>query len=418
MKMTKTLGALGLNLLAAVLLGAVLLMAVFALPTSQAHAVQSAAVMQAEGCYPDLSPRWFSRLDNWTDAIMLMEATDASADTLLDRTMLVPHGSFGEESEVSPYDAFLRHVLNGEEYTGTVTYARYWHGYLVFLRPLLLVTDYSGIRLVNGAALLAVTLLAVYLLWKRDLKVCVLPFVIAVLMMMPVVLVKSMQISVCYYLLALGTAGMAAIPQERMDEMTPFLFLNLGIAAAYFDFLTYPVAVFGVPAVVLTVRKSGQPFLTRMVSLIVCGLCWGFGFAGMWGSKWVLASLLTRENVIGDALGMILYRTAGENAGVSYGIASIVKMNAYAFFKNPGSALFALAAGYWSISLLRKGRRKLLDSLQLLIPFALLAVMPFAWYVFAKNHSWIHFFFTSKLLIVTVFAVLCGLSAARNAANE
>lgn len=411
MKTTKTVGLLIGNLLAAVLIGTLLLLAVFALPTSQTHAAQSAELMAKEGCYPELTNIWFSRLDNWTDSIMLMEASDTTDDTLLHRAMLVPHGSFGEESEVSPFDAFQRHELGGEAYTGSVTYARYWHGYLVFLKPLLLVTDYSGIRIVNGAALLLVTAIALWMLWKRDLKVCVAPFAIAALMMMPAVLAKSLQISVCYYLLTLGVIAMAAIPAEKLDTLTPFLFLNLGIAVAYFDFLTYPVAVFGVPAVVLTVRKTDKPLKDRILRLVLAGLCWGFGFAGMWGSKWILSSLLTEENVIADAFAMILHRTSGSD--VHYGVFSTLQMNLYAFLKNPVSAVLLLTGGYWSIALFQKDSRKFSDSVQILIPFVLLALMPFVWYLIARNHSWIHFFFTNKLLVVTVFAALCGLNAAR-----
>lgn len=412
MKTTKTVGLLIGNLLAAVLIGTLLLLAVFALPTYQPHAAQSAELMAKEGCYPELTGIWFSRLDNWTDSIMLMEASDATDDTLLHRAMLVPHGSFGEESEVSPFDAFQRHELGGEAYTGSVTYARYWHGYLVFLKPLLLVTDYSGIRIVNGAALLLMTAIALWMLWKRDLKVCAAPFAIAALMMMPAVLAKSLQISVCYYLLTLGVIGMAAIPAEKLDKLTPFLFLNLGIAAAYFDFLTYPVAVFGIPAVVLTVRKTDKPLKDRILCLVLAGLCWGFGFAGMWGSKWLLASLLTEENVIADAFSMILHRT-GADSGESYSVLSTIQMNLYAFLKSPMSALLLLTGGYWGIALFQKDGPKFSDSLQILIPFLLLALMPFVWYSFARNHSWIHFFFTNKLLVVTVFAVLCGLNTAR-----
>lgn len=411
MKTTKTVGLLIGNLLAAVLIGTLLLLAVFALPTSQPHAAQSAELMAKEGCYPELTNIWFSRLDNWTDSIMLMEASDTTDDTLLHRAMLVPHGSFGDESEVSPFDAFQRHELGGEAYTGSVTYARYWHGYLVFLKPLLLVTDYSGIRIVNGAALLLVTAIALWMLWKRDLKVCVAPFAIAALMMMPAVLAKSLQISVCYYLLTLGVIAMAAIPAEKLDTLTPFLFLNLGIAVAYFDFLTYPVAVFGVPAVVLTVRKTDKPLKDRILRLVLAGLCWGFGFAGMWGSKWILSSLLTEENVIADAFAMILHRTSGSD--VHYGVFSTLQMNLYAFLKNPVSAVLLLTGGYWSIALFQKDSRKFSDSVQILIPFVLLALMPFVWYLIARNHSWIHFFFTNKLLVVTVFAALCGLNTAR-----
>ena len=49
------------------------------------------------------------------------------------------------------------------------------------------------------------------------------------------------------------------------------------------------------------------------------------------------------------------------------------------------------------------------------IPFMLLALAPAVWYVFARNHSAIHYWFTNKACIVTALAGMCGLLYAINA---
>ena len=46
------------------------------------------------------------------------------------------------------------------------SYARYWHGYLIWLRPLLLVTDITGVRVVQYLVL-AVLFAAVAVLLRR-----------------------------------------------------------------------------------------------------------------------------------------------------------------------------------------------------------------------------------------------------------
>lgn len=48
------------------------------------------------------------------------------------------------------------------------------------------------------------------------------------------------------------------------------------------------------------------------------------------------------------------------------------------------------------------------------IPFMLLALAPVVWYVFARNHSAIHYWFTNKACIVTALAGMCGLLYATN----
>ena len=46
-------------------------------------------------------------------------------------------------------------------------YARYWHGYLVFLRPLLLLFDISGIRIINIILFLILGIIFLYLVYKK-----------------------------------------------------------------------------------------------------------------------------------------------------------------------------------------------------------------------------------------------------------
>ena len=63
----------------------------------------------------------------------------------------------------------------------------------------------------------------------------------------------------------------------------------------------------GLPLVFLLAenRKSLKEDITFFV-----GSCaaWGIGYAAMWGSKWILGSLITEENIIADALESVLFR--------------------------------------------------------------------------------------------------------------
>lgn len=44
-------------------------------------------------------------------------------------------------------------------------------------------------------------------------------------------------------------------------------------------------------------------------NLFLHTLSWGIGYVGMWSSKWVIASVLTGENIIYDAFSQIAYRS-------------------------------------------------------------------------------------------------------------
>ena len=104
-------------ILCAVCCYVLLLTLVFLIPDKgiQGHREEALSYIEEEGEYP--KPFFESasaRLDNVTDHIMIQKTQPESENVLI--------------SAMNP------------------TYARYWHGYLVFLRPLLLFFDYFQIR--------------------------------------------------------------------------------------------------------------------------------------------------------------------------------------------------------------------------------------------------------------------------------
>ena len=59
----------------------------------------------------------------------------------------------------------LHQALNGEK--ANCDYSRYWHGSVIFLRPLLLVTDVQGIKNIGLAAVLLLAVCNLLLLLKK-----------------------------------------------------------------------------------------------------------------------------------------------------------------------------------------------------------------------------------------------------------
>ena len=158
------------DILAAVLLGTLCMTAVVSLPVTPAleeHMAGSAETIAEEGCYPSLHPWCISKLDNFTDSIMLLEAADDTEDTPLHRALLVYRGQCVYETALDPCAALVTHYLDGEAYTGSIAYARYWHGFLLFIKPLLYLADYSALRVLNA---LAQTALLVWLLKQMKLR--------------------------------------------------------------------------------------------------------------------------------------------------------------------------------------------------------------------------------------------------------
>lgn len=396
---------------ASVLAGVLLMTVVFSLPVSgmEEHMVSSAQTLYEEGPYHKLYEFCTSNLDNWTDATMLLIASHEGEGSALERAMT---GARELLNSNQPVNSLAAKYLEGAELDKTVGYARYWHGYLLALKPLLLVTDYSGIRTINLTVQLVLDALVLFLMFRRGRKDLMLPYALTIGFLMPTVLGKSLQCSTCFYAFTLGVVLLLLFGDRWDGRRVCYLFLGLGIVTAFVDFLTYPVAAFGIPAAVwfsMRPAETGREGIKRFGAVF---LSWGFGYGGMWAGKWVAASLLTKENVIREALSSILMRISHSSltGDDDLNVIDAVWKNMKAFLKTPVTAaaflLVAVLAAVLVYRLCRGGR----CGIGFALPFCILILLPFLWYGATVNHSFIHYFFTNKSLAVTAFAGLCLLT--------
>lgn len=246
MKFLKISAKLCLMLLASLFAGIFLLWCVFLLPDrlTQTHAARSAETFSYEGIGAAVGYTYADQLDNWTDALMIGNACyqkeDASA---LNRAAAAYRPDYQNGDPITSLDAYVK----AEEDVGSIAYPRYWHGYLVALRPLLMVTDYLGIRSINTVFFAVTILLLVLVIIKRKQYQLFLPLGITILFLRPLAIIHSLQLSTVFYPTMLSVI-VCIYFQKWMCREGHFLYLFLmnGIVIAYADLLTYPVASLGV----------------------------------------------------------------------------------------------------------------------------------------------------------------------------
>ena len=407
-----------LTLLLCAFAGVLLLCGVYLLPAEpmEAHMPATAEIFAREGAYPLISRRWAtSYLDNTTDSVMFMEASDKSALPTLQRALLVPRGKFASASEDpngkddSILDPVGRYML-GLSFSCVTSYPRYWHGYLLYVKPLLALTHYGNMRILNGVIQVLLVLLLFWRMAKKNRRELILPWLLMYLLLMPLSLAKSFQFSSCFYILLLSSHACLSAGQDR-DRLTG-LFLYAGIATAYFDFLTYPAATFGVPAILALSLMRGETAEEKLAFLVRAGLGWCFGYAGMWALKWGIASLLTDENVILDAWNNIRLRTSHAMPGNAPAIstASCLRMVTVGFFRSPLAVPAALYAAVMIFRLVRRRRTWEKEGLRIVLPYLLVGLLPFVWFCLTVNHSYVHYYFTCRALCVSILALLVCLA--------
>ena len=205
-----------------------------------------------------------------------------------------------------------------------------------------------------------------------------------------------------------GCVWVLAKPR-RSDDVCLAL-LVLGVVTSFCDLLVTPVLTLGLPLVCWLLEPQQRLRAgTRQCGIVVGGsLTWGVGYLLCWASKWVLAGLVTGQNVIADALHQVGVRTAADSwHGMELTWRNILH---FVYTTLAGKHLFwplVLAV----VLLLALFAASIRDRQQLAraLPLGLCALMTPAWFIVLRTHSIQHGWFTWRALGLTVFAGLAFL---------
>jgi|GEM_PF-1278678 len=395
--------------LAAVLGGYGLLAAVYTLPVPvmAQQGPQAAALLAQEGKNPRLIPGFTaSALDNFTDALMLNiacyqgEGADGGPAWLE-----AARNNRWEYAGKGPYESAIAWLSGQPGAESAVSYARYWNGYLVPLKVLLLAAGYPAIRTLYLVAELVLLAVLAALMVKRKMARYLGALAVAVVFATPVVFTRSMQ----YAAVAQVTLGASiAVLALKSDRHLPELFFCAGIAVNYLDLLTTPLVTLGFPMILAALRfGGGEDWKAGARKAVLWGGSWLLGFGGMWAGKWLLGTAVTGRSVLADAAANIAVRTSADEGSAAFSrwMAPARNLEAY------GHGIYiAVLAGYaaggalWMAAVRKKSPRPDRGRVVLL---AAAGVLPFIWYLLMANHSYIHYWMTCRNLAVTAFA-LCA----------
>ena len=395
------------SLIVAVLLGSAVMTAVYSIPTDpiEKNVAASAEMIAEGGCTPNLFFWCHSSLDRFTDSIMLLEAADPTEDTALRKAML----AYREHVEgcETPTDTLI-HLYLGENVssneTKTVTYPRYWHGYQVFVKPLLSVMTYQSLLIVNLLLQILLAAILCFVLYKRSCSRLILPFLTVYLIMMPPVIGNCLQYSTCYYLAICGMILLLLTKADKRPLLRFFIFLQLGILTAFFDFLTYPIVTYALPFTLYLFLVRRESAEGKLIDLVKTGFGWVIGYGGMWASKWIVGSLLTGTNVLTDAMNAVSVRTSHTTESLGYNpILGVIGKNLIALLSTPAVILLVVLC----LRLLSLRQRHVERNL---LPYFAVGILPLLWYGVTANHASIHYLFTSYSGTAALIALLFALT--------
>lgn len=361
------------------------------------------------------------QFDNYTDALMintaysidsrqpLYSAFVARKNYIPEVTTEIYEDSVGELKSSSKYKYHnevgeLNDLVNGEK-VESFEYGRYWHGYLIILRPLLVLFNINQLRIILTILLAILAIILSNLISKKINFLIGIIFLIGLLSVEYFYLGYSLQ-GIFVFIIMMLTSIIISSKYNKIKSFGLIFFIT-GMLTNFFDFLTVPIVTLMVPLIVYFLLKQREEALdikTIFMVIIKYSFAWGIGYGLTWLTKWVLVDILFDKNMISVALNQVLYRSTAKTSVNVYNMYSVINKN----LEYISATLIISILCTWLVInlkvLLKKHRivkQNKEEVLTKLLPYFVILIVPFGWYALLQNHSYYHAFFTYRNLIIT-----------------
>lgn len=361
----------------------------------------------------------------FTDALMLNTAYSIDTYTPLESPMLarknyIPgqtqrvfmdlNGNLGASENYKADNGDIYQVpefyglMHGENIADSFEYARYWHGYLIFLRPLLVIMDYQGIRILMQVITIILMIVMLGLIAKKINWQIAVMFLIGFLSIDIFIAARAFN-AICVFIIAIVSTIFILLKKDS-EKNIAINFFVIGSVTSFIDLLTTPLVTLGIPIIVylLLIQKNGKNLKECLIELVKICLMWGIGYGLTWATKWILVQLMYNRPIIQNALTQAQVRIVTNKTTFLNMMINIGNFLSY-------EVIFAniMIMISYAIIMLVKNRNKELNiknNIVQSIPYLIVAMMPLAWYAVLKQHSMIHRFFTYRALVITIITLM------------
>ena len=378
---------------------------------------------------------FLSRQDNYADCILTNIIYHIDSENILTSVLSASYyNPDGEEVNESFFDAVNNpaNVSGNDKVVPNVDYSRYWHGSMVLLRPLFMFFDIRMIRMILGIMILLLTVWFLYLLIREKYLFFACCYVVGLISVsawmcgfcveytMPF-LVMAVELPVLFLLM---TKEVNNEKDEYQEKILWCVLAASGIVTAFLDFLTAETLTFTVAYMLYLVmrNKRGQirGFKKECVRMIKSGGVWGIAYALMFFLKWIMACIFLGKDAFMDALRQAAFRMNGDATLGNVTGAETVSDSERIFgalwrnfacllpfrdsMKVQTTVIALVATVVVAFCIWYLFRTKKVNDINRL--FGILAIIPVGRFIALNNHSYIHFFFTYRALLVTVVVLV------------
>lgn len=289
-------------------------------------------------------------------------------------------------------------------------YGRYWHGYCIFLRPLLLMLNRNQTRLLCGAVLSCAFLSLLAILCHKKRFPEFFSLICAAYICNFYVTTKCLQYFNCTFYALLFSCLMLQ-KQSLYRKRKGLCFFIIGMLANFFDLLTFESLTLSLPLLLAELENEERLF-GKLLNVLKSSLLWLTGYAFMFASKCLLyyfAAPDTAAHMLGFK---ITQRMIGVDSSEKYPFSETIKLTLSCLkgvtFSNYGWICLFFVILFLIAAVLRIFyQNKRLDNA--IVAFVI-GLIPIARFFVVREHSSSHFYFTYYALITSVIAVLYGIA--------
>lgn len=212
----------------------------------------------------------FQVFDNYSDSLMintaysidyrepLYSAFTAKKDYIPGVTKKVEKDVVGELRSSSKYEKHdevgeLEDTVNGIG-TESFEYAKYWHGYLSILRPLLLFLNYNQIRMLITAILAILAIIVTTVIAKKQNTIIASFYMLSLFSIEYFYIGLTLINSIMFLIMMIASLILVKKFQDIKDF--DLFFFIIGISVGFFGLLDIPFITFGGPLILYFVFKE------------------------------------------------------------------------------------------------------------------------------------------------------------------
>lgn len=292
-------------------------------------------------------------------------------------------------------------------------YTRYWHGYQVFLRPLLMFYQIHQIRYLSMSVFFVLLFWTLSALWRRLGKLEAVAFLLSMISAHIVVIPMSLQYMAVFMVTMLAALVLLYRYPFAHRETLPLFFMMVGMLINFLDLLTAPIVTLGVPLLLCLCLDSrgGMSIKRATATVLSSSVAWTAGYGLCWAAKWGIASLVLGQGQWETVWSKVRYwaiegeKTAGriETAALNFNDYFLVQGIRTMVFP----LLFLLVLCVFAFVCGRKEKGAAVSLAAMLA----VSLYPYIWYILLSEHSWQHHWFTYRAQIVAQFGLYLAVTA-------